>query len=179
MAPPDTPWEPEAAEARLRAWAGAEQQPTEALRRAYLWVDPQAPQAYESHRLPIADVVHGELRVIPQALSIARACLPAFAPADRTRLSDQLTRYEQKAAQAVEDQFSPLALFLQRLPTEAHVGKMLSAKNKKLITDCMTALQNLLQSAEPPDADEAQALAAARFDQLRAAELLYAEALSR
>jgi HK97 family phage prohead protease len=177
LASPDTVWDPEAAEARLRAWAGAESQPTEALRRAYLWVDPQAPQAYESHRLPIADVVSGELRVIPQALSIARACLPAFAPADRARLSDQLTRYEAKAAQQVDEPFSPLAHFLQRLPTEAHVGKMLSAKNKKLITDCMTALQHLLMSAEPPDADEAQALAASRLDQLRAAELIYAEHL--
>lgn len=66
---------------------------------------------------------------------------------------------------------------------ETHEGKVLSAKNKKLLNDCMAALQALIAAAEPPEDDDAskqgtskQALTvnAERSSQLREAELAFA-----
>lgn len=37
---------------------------------------------------------------------------------------------------------------------EVHAGKVLSAKNKKLLSDAVSALQALIDAAEPPDSDD-------------------------
>jgi hypothetical protein len=77
-----------------------------------------------------------------------------------------------------------LAALSGRLPTLTHEGKVLSEKNKTLLEAALAALQALLNAATPPppppDAgEEEQARTAARLDQLRDSELLYAELLSR
>jgi HK97 family phage prohead protease len=45
---------------------------------------------------------------------------------------------------------------LASVPLEAHEGKVLSAKNKRLLADALAALQNLLAAAEPPEDEPAQ-----------------------
>lgn len=67
---------------------------------------------------------------------------------------------------------------------ETHEGKVLSAKNKKLLQDCMAALQALMAAAEPPDDTPAQGTSkqaltvnAERLSQLRNAEVAFAHSL--
>lgn len=69
---------------------------------------------------------------------------------------------------------------------EVHEGKVLSAKNKKLLNECMTALQALLAAAEPPETDskkedDKQALTvnAERLNRLRIAQVAFAHAVNR
>jgi HK97 family phage prohead protease len=93
VAPPQTAWDADAAEARVRAWAGVGELPNDRYCRAFAWVDPHTPQAFDAYRLPIADVLDGELTIIPAALEVAQAALPALPPQDRLRVRDTLTRY--------------------------------------------------------------------------------------
>jgi HK97 family phage prohead protease len=181
VAPPETPWDPHAAEARLRAWAEVTDRPNERYRRAFLWVDPHAPERLESYRLPIADLIEGELAMVPQALAMAHGCLPALPPADRARVQAQVSRYEEKITHLVDDEVSQLTRVIGRLPRVTHEGKVLSGKNKQLVQSCIDALHALMMAADPPaSTNESQALAAARrVQQLQDAELLYAEALHR
>jgi HK97 family phage prohead protease len=53
---------------------------------------------------------------------------------------------------------------------EAHVGKVLSAKNKQIVNDAIAALQALIAAAEPP-ADEGQALTVNAEQQSKLSEL--------
>jgi HK97 family phage prohead protease len=185
VAPPQTPWDPDAAEARVRAWAGATEAPNDRYCRAFAWVDRRAAEAFEAHRLPIADVIAGELVIVPAALDIVQAALPALPPDDRPRLQETLSRYREKATHLIDDTCAQLATMTGRLPSLTHEGRVLSDKNKTLLEAALAALSALLQAAAPPpppdasDDAEAQARTAARLDQLRAAELSYADVLSR
>jgi hypothetical protein len=70
------------------------------------------------------------------------------------------------------------------MPLEAHEGKVLSAKNKKLLEDALVLIQALMAAAEPPEEDPAQGTSkqaltvnAERLSQLRNAELTLAQSL--
>jgi HK97 family phage prohead protease len=62
---------------------------------------------------------------------------------------------------------------------ELHTGKVLSAKNKKLLSDAVAALQALIDTAEPPSSKDEEALTVNMelFGQLCEAELLFAQSL--
>ena len=69
-----------------------------------------------------------------------------------------------------------LETLLARVPLEAHEGKVLSAKNKKLLQDAVAAIEALLAAAEPPpppvdDGMMALTVNAERASRLRQARL--------
>lgn len=61
-------WDHHEARDRIREWSGSNEEPNEKYRHAFLWYDRDNPEKFESYRLPIADVIDGELEVIPSAV---------------------------------------------------------------------------------------------------------------
>lgn len=67
-------WDAEAAETRVREWAGGEE-PNAKYRAAFLWFDPEAANEWGAYKLPIADVEDGGLVAVPRAIFAAAAAL--------------------------------------------------------------------------------------------------------
>lgn len=180
LAPPAYVWDPEAAEARVRAWAQASERPNDRYRRAFAWIDRSNPEAFEAHRLPLADIVDGQLAIVPAALEVAQACLPALPPADRQAIAETLQRYRAKATHAVDETVQHLATWAGRLAALRPGG--LSAAQQRSLEATIASLQPYLPAAAPlppPEAQGEPARTAARVDQLRTAELWYADYLAR
>ena len=67
----DRPWDGDAAEKRVRAWANAEAAPNARYRDAHVWYDGDKPENFTAYKLLVADVVDGSLRVVPKAVMAA------------------------------------------------------------------------------------------------------------
>lgn len=68
-------WNGAAANRRVRRWAGAQEEPTARYRRAFAWYDAQAKDNFTAYKLQIADIVDGELKVVPHAVISAAAVM--------------------------------------------------------------------------------------------------------
>lgn len=67
----DHDWDGAAAEKRVRQWAGAEEAPNEKYRNAHVWYDGEKSENFTAYKLLVADVVDGDLRVVPQGVRAA------------------------------------------------------------------------------------------------------------
>lgn len=68
LADRDRAWDGAAAEKRVRAWAGAEDEPNQKYRDAHVWYDAEKKENFTAYKLLIADVVDGKLKVVPRGL---------------------------------------------------------------------------------------------------------------
>ena len=68
-------WDKDAAEARVRRWAEAGDAPNAGYRKAFLWYDGDKADAFTAYKLPIADVIDGELKAVPRAVMSAAQVL--------------------------------------------------------------------------------------------------------
>jgi hypothetical protein len=75
LADRDREWDANAADQRVRAWAGAQRAPNRKYRQAYVWYDGGEQGNFGAYKLPIADVVDGDLRVVPRAVMSAGAVI--------------------------------------------------------------------------------------------------------
>ncbi|MDQ4142230.1 MAG: hypothetical protein M3198_00540 [Actinomycetota bacterium] len=64
-------WDGDRANKRVREWADAEDEPNEKYRRAFVWYDADEQDLFKSYKLQIADVVNGELTVMPRGVITA------------------------------------------------------------------------------------------------------------
>lgn len=64
----DQPWEIQAASKRVWDWADGD---FRKYRRAFLWWDPSKAEQKNSYRLPVADIIDGELKIVPRAVNAA------------------------------------------------------------------------------------------------------------
>ena len=71
LADRDREWDGDAAEKRVRAWAGAEDEPNEKYRDAHVWYDAEKKDNFTAYKLLIADVVDGRLRAVPRGVMAA------------------------------------------------------------------------------------------------------------
>ena len=71
LADRDHDWDGTAAEKRVRSWAGAEDEPNEKYRDAHVWYDADKKDNFTAYKLLIADVVGGDLKVVPRGLQAA------------------------------------------------------------------------------------------------------------
>lgn len=71
LAERDREWDGDAAEKRVRAWAGAEDEPNEKYRDAHVWYDAEKKQNFTAYKLLIADVVDGRLEAVPRGVITA------------------------------------------------------------------------------------------------------------
>jgi hypothetical protein len=79
LAGKDRRWDGDAAEKRVRAWVRAEDKPNERYRKAFLWYDETAPDNFGSYKFPIADVIRGQLKVVPRGIIAAAAVIDGHA----------------------------------------------------------------------------------------------------
>lgn len=75
LADRDREWDGAAAEKRVRAWAGAEDEPNQRYRDAHVWYDADAKQNFTAYKLLIADVVGGKLVAVPRGVFAAAAVM--------------------------------------------------------------------------------------------------------
>lgn len=71
-------WNVIEAEQRVREWAGAEDEPNEKYKKAFLWCDPEREDDFDAYRLQIADVEDGKLVAVPRALAVAAADIMGY-----------------------------------------------------------------------------------------------------
>src|SRR5690606_16951590 len=68
-------WDGDAAEQRVRDWAGAEDGPNEKYRDAHVWYDADNKDNFTAYKLLIADVVDGRLKAVPRGVMAAAAVM--------------------------------------------------------------------------------------------------------
>ena len=73
LADRDREWDGAAAEKRVRAWAGAQDEPDERYRDAHVWYDADAKQNFTAYKLLVADVVDDRLVAVPRGVFAAAA----------------------------------------------------------------------------------------------------------
>ncbi len=71
LADEDRSWDGDAAEKRVRKWAGAEDEPNERYRNAHVWYDADSKDNFTAYKLLIADVIGGKLRAVPRGVMAA------------------------------------------------------------------------------------------------------------
>jgi hypothetical protein len=64
-------WDGDAAEKRVRRWAGADDGPNTHYRDAHVWYDADRKDEFGSYKLLIADVVDGRLTAVPRGVMAA------------------------------------------------------------------------------------------------------------
>jgi hypothetical protein len=71
LADRDLEWDGDAADKRVRKWAGAEDEPNQKYRDAHVWFDGDSKGNFTAYKLLIADVVGGKLEAVPRAVMAA------------------------------------------------------------------------------------------------------------
>ena len=71
LADRDRAWDGDAAEKRVRSWAGAEDEPNEKYRDAHVWYDADSKDNFTAYKLLVADVIDGRLRAVPRGVMAA------------------------------------------------------------------------------------------------------------
>ena len=102
LADEDRAWDGDAAESRVRAWAGAEDEPNAKYRDAHVWYDCDAAENFGSYKLLIADVIDGHLTAVPRGVMAAGAVMQGsrggvdLPEDDVDRVKGHLARYYEK-----------------------------------------------------------------------------------
>jgi hypothetical protein len=71
LADRDREWDSAGAEKRIRAWAGAEDEPNARYRDAHVWYDSDNKDNFTAYKLLIADVIDGKIRAVPRGIMAA------------------------------------------------------------------------------------------------------------
>lgn len=113
LAPREAVFDNDDAVKRIAAWAnvGAQGADVEKLRRAFMWYDPSLPPTDPtSYRLPVGDIVNGELTLIYHAIYAAAALLsgahgglPGVDDTDRSHLRNVISEIYPEMASAFND----------------------------------------------------------------------------
>ncbi|ADU47007.1 hypothetical protein [Intrasporangium calvum] len=102
LADRDREWDGDAAERRVREWAGAEDGPNEKYRDAHVWYDAENKNNFTAYKLLIADVVDGRLKAVPRGVMAAAAVMQGsrggvdLPDKDRDRVRSHLAKYYAK-----------------------------------------------------------------------------------
>jgi len=71
LADADREWDGDAADKRVRKWAGAEDEPNQKYRDAHVWYDADNKDNFTAYKLLICDVVKDKLVAVPRAVMAA------------------------------------------------------------------------------------------------------------
>ena len=106
-------WDGDAARMRLRTWAGGpdlENIDFEKYRRGFLWYDAEEPSILGSYKLPIADIIDGEIKAVPDGIIASAGNLQGarggvdIPDADQETIKNQVSRYYAKMREAFDDE---------------------------------------------------------------------------
>ena len=102
LADRDREWDGDAAERRVRDWAGATEGPNAKYRDAHVWYDAEKHDNFTAYKLLIADVVDGRLRAVPRGVMAAGNVMQGsrggvdLPAGDIDRVKSHLARYYSK-----------------------------------------------------------------------------------
>ena len=102
LADRDHGWDGDAAEKRVRTWAGAEDEPNEKYRDAHVWYDADKKDNFTAYKLLVADVVNGRLVAVPRGVMAAAAVMEGsrggvdLPASDVDRVKSHLAKYYAK-----------------------------------------------------------------------------------
>lgn len=95
-------WDGDAAEKRVRRWAGAQDEPNQRYRDAHVWYDADKKENFTAYKLLIADVVGGNLKAVPRGVMAAANVMQGgrggvdLPAADVDRVKSHLAKYYSK-----------------------------------------------------------------------------------
>lgn len=155
LAPAETPWDPAEARRRVASWAMGEGigggVNWARFRRAFLAEDPERRGVPEGYDYQVADIVDGQLRLIPRALMRAAA---------RLVRETSLDARSKRALQAHMDRYfdqiqirAPWHGLLDSLVLEVRSGVPLSEEHKPLAREALAVLTAATEDAPPPAAE--------------------------
>ncbi len=109
IAPREHEWDADAAFKRVIEWAGGAQDESKMnwtrFRRAFVCCDPENPDQAASYKMPIADVVNGDLLAIPRAIfAAAKSVKRGEEDDDEAAMRTNLGRYFEKMAVEFHDE---------------------------------------------------------------------------
>ena len=102
LADRDREWDGDAAERRVRDWAGAQDGPNAKYRDAHVWYDAEKKDNFTAYKLLIADVVDGKLTAVPRGVMAAGNVMQGsrggvdLPKSDIDRVKSHLARYYAK-----------------------------------------------------------------------------------
>ncbi|AKS31150.1 hypothetical protein [Mycolicibacterium goodii] len=102
LADRDRDWDGDAAEKRVRKWAGATDEPNEKYRDAHVWYDKHKKDNFTAYKLLIADVIGGDLKAVPRGVMAAAAIMDGarggvdLPEDDIGRVKSHLAKYYEK-----------------------------------------------------------------------------------
>jgi hypothetical protein len=102
LASRDRAWDGAAAEKRVRAWAGAPDEPNSKYRDAHIWYDAGSKQNFTAYKLLITDIVNGRQVAVPRAIMAAGNIMQGsrggidLPEPDITRVKSHLAKYYEK-----------------------------------------------------------------------------------
>lgn len=147
LADRDHGWDAAAAIQRVRQWAGADEEPNEKYRKAFLWFDSDAADAFGGYKLPVADVVDGGLKCIPKGIFAATARLDQtdIPAGDKDAVKNHVSRYYAKMRKEWDDdELYP--------PWERSSGIEIALRD---LNETMRALRGILAPGTPTQAPPA------------------------
>jgi hypothetical protein len=102
LADRDREWDGDAAERRVREWAGAKDEPNAKYRDAHVWYDGDKADNFTAYKLLIADVVDGRLTAVPRGVMTAGNVMQGsrggvdLPKGDIDRVRNHLAKYYEK-----------------------------------------------------------------------------------
>lgn len=102
MADRDREWDGDAADKRVRRWAGVEDKPNAKYRDAHVWYDADQADEFGAYKLLIADIVDGKLKAVPRGVMAAGGIMQGarggvdLPKGDINRVKSHLAKYYDK-----------------------------------------------------------------------------------
>jgi len=101
LAPKDRAWDADAAEKRIRKWAGGPDKDNVSFSKyksCFMWYDSEDPENFGSYKFPYVDIINGKPHVVFRALVAIIANvkgarnLPKIPPEDRKKVYNQAAK---------------------------------------------------------------------------------------
>ncbi len=147
----DRAWDADAAEDRVRRWAGGpdkENVDWDKYRSCHLWYDSENPENFTSYKLLYCDIIDGEPRVVFRALSAVIAVLNEGRGGVDIPENDREGVYQEAAKQYRRFDEEPPELKRESPGWENRVGAVLNRQNRDKLFQALELIQEVLRSAE-------------------------------
>jgi len=142
-------WDSAAAKKRVQAWAGGNEIDWKRYRRAFVWYNQDAPGLLGSYKLPIADVIDGQLKAVPRAIFAAASVLAGgrggvnIPDADLPKAKAHIARYYGKMGR--ESPFKSGLGIYELLAATADIAETTIQKGEALDTEIIRAVEQTIE----------------------------------
>ncbi len=169
----DREWDASAAERRVRAWSGGEDDMNwSKYRQAFFWYDEESPELFGSYKLGFADIINNRLTATPRGIfAVAAVIMGArggvdIPEAEMAKVKSHVEKYYTKMAKEWDDEtiIAPWNKSTEGVPVEdpapdeSKTGRVLSATSVAKIKAALDALQALLDAAAAEEEPEKSTL---------------------